>query len=148
MSIYLSKWIDKSSTNRGELAYLCMYLTAFIGAAPMLLNAEKYNDNMNKIGAVLGDKRKYDVDRMPERLRRKLLQDVCALASGVVSHLFFGWIDSSPLILSITVFDILGSFTSFLTFREHNLKAEVLPIISHGIMGIWGIFILLRKKRV
>jgi hypothetical protein len=108
---------------------------------PMLLNPITYNDTMNAFGRLLGDSSadSYSVDAMPDRLRFQLLRDFTAVSCGFLSATIGGWSGIGPLLVTVTSYDVLGTMTSFWSFQKYGLRGEWIPILSHGMFGLWGL---------
>lgn len=43
------------------------------------------------------------------------------------------------MLVTITTFDLLGSVTSAIVVIKTRLKAELVPVAVHGVMGVWGL---------
>lgn len=128
-----------NSITTGERIYFGAYFFVFLTAGlPMLLDAKTYNAKMNDFGKRLGDKKVYDVDNMPWRLRFKLIQDVTAMGAGIIATCL-GATESGPLLVTITTFDLLGAVTSGLVVLRTKLKAEWIPTAVHALVGMWGL---------
>lgn len=128
-----------TSISTGERFYFGAFFFVLLSAGvPMLANAGIYNAKMNDFGKLLGDEKVYDVDSMPWRLRYKLIQDVLAMGAGIIATCF-GASGSGPMLVTITIFDLLGAATSGIVVYRTKLKAEWAPIVSHGFMGMWGL---------
>jgi hypothetical protein len=133
---------QSSYATTGERVYFGTFVLVLATVTgPMLLNPITYNDTMNAFGRLLGDSSadSYSVDTMPDRLRFQLLRDLTAVSCGFLSATIRGWSGIGPLLVTVTSYDVLGTMTSFWSFQKYGLKGEWIPIISHGMFGMWGL---------